>query len=428
MKRRWFLISIIAVFMLTSFVGENGVLASKLNELKKEQKQNEIKKNDLKSDIQKKESAIKALETKIDDFLKQILSLNKEIEQTNANMNRVIDSINKTNDEIDALKESIADLEKKIEERDVVLRERVRAMQIKGSHVSYIDVLLGANSFADFIDRFSAVTTLMDADRDIMRKQQQDIDQLETEKALVEKKLAELEESKAKLEKLKASLEAQKKEKSRLIDQLEAEQEKLSQEKKDLEEEYHDTIEVEAELEKAVIAEQKRIAELARKEEERRRKAAAAAAAAKKPGTLPNVSSGFWTRPANGRVSSHFGWRVHPIFKTKRQHRGTDIANSIGTPVVSAADGVVSYAGQMGGYGNVIMVTHSSNGSIFTTVYGHLSKINVSVGQVVDKGTHIGAIGNSGNSTGPHLHFEVHVGNWTASGPSAVNPLRYVSF
>ncbi|WP_339251315.1 peptidoglycan DD-metalloendopeptidase family protein [Sporosarcina sp. FSL W8-0480] len=427
MKRRWFLVSIIAVFMFTTFVGGTEALASKLNDLKKEQKLNEIKKNDLQSDIKKKENEIKAIEKKIDDFMKQILSLNKEIEATNANMNKVIDNINQTNEEIDKLKESIADLEKKIEERDVVLRERVRAMQVKGSKVSYLDVLLGANSFADFIDRFSAVTTLMDADRDIMRRQQEDIDQLEVEKALVEKKLAELEESKAQLEKLKASLEAQKKEKNKLIDQLEAEQEKLSQEKKDLEEEYHDTIEIEAELEKAVIAEQKRIAELARQEEERRRKAAAAAAA-KKPGSLPNVSSGFWTRPANGRVSSHFGWRVHPIFKTKRQHRGTDVANSVGTPVVSAADGVVSYAGQMGGYGNVIMVTHSSNGNIFTTVYAHLSKINVSVGQVVDKGSRIGALGNSGNSTGPHLHFEVHVGNWTASGPSAVNPLRYVSF
>ena len=213
-----------------------------------------------------------------------------------------------------------------------------------------------------------------------------------------------------------------------MIDQLEAEQERLSREKKQMEVDYHEAIEVDAKLEKKIIAEQKRIAEIARKEAERKRKAAAAAAAKAKPGSLPQVSSGFWTRPANGQYSSSFGWRIHPIYNTKRQHRGADIAAPTGTPVVAAGDGVVSYAGRMGGFGNVIMITHSTNGSIFTTVYAHLSKISVSSGQVVDKGSYIGAVGNTGASTGPHLHFEMHVGNWTASGPSAVNPLRYVSF
>ncbi|MFS0688472.1 peptidoglycan DD-metalloendopeptidase family protein [Sporosarcina sp. 179-K 8C2 HS] len=426
-KRRWIMASFAIVFLLTSVVGGSGALASTLNDLKKEQKLNQQKKQNLKSGMENKDNAIKATENEIQKFLKQISALNKEIEETNANMNRVINKINKTNEEIDALKESIEDLENKIAERDVVLRERVRAMQVKGNDVNYIDVLLGANSFADFIDRFSAVTSLMDADRDIMRKQQEDIEQLEAEKALVEKKLSELKDSKAQLEKLKANLQSKKKEKNKVIDQLEAEQERLSREKQQLEKEFHEAIEVDAQLEKKIISEQKRIAEIARKEAERKRKAREAAAA-KKPGALPQVSNGFWTRPANGTYSSSFGWRVHPIYGTKRQHRGADIAAPIGTPVVAAGDGVVSYAGSMGGYGNVIMITHSTNGGIFTTVYAHLSKISVSSGQVVDKGTYIGAVGNTGASTGPHLHFEMHVGNWTASGPSAVNPLRYVSF
>ncbi|MGN7387091.1 murein hydrolase activator EnvC family protein [Sporosarcina sp. SAFN-015] len=426
-KRRWIMVMFAVVLLMTTIVGESGALASTLNDLKKEQKQNQQKKQNLKSSINNKDNAIKTTETEIEKFLKQISKLNKEIEETNANINRVIDKINKTTEEIEELKASIVDLENKIAERDVVLRERVRAMQVKGNDVNYIDVLLGANSFADFIDRFSAVTTLMDADRDIMRRQQEDIEQLEKEKALVEKKLKELEEDKAKLDKLKANLKSRKQEKNKVIDQLEAEQERLSREKEQLEEELHEAIEIDAQLEKKVIAEQKRIAEIARKEAERKRKEREAAAAAK-PGSLPHVSNGFWTKPANGRYSSSFGWRVHPIYNTKRQHRGADIAAPIGTPVVAAGDGVVSYAGQMGGYGNVIMITHSTNGSIFTTVYAHLSKISVSSGQVVDKGTYIGATGNTGASTGPHLHFEMHIGSWTASGPSAVNPLRYVSF
>ena len=209
------LASIVIVFLMTSIVGGSGALASTLNDLKKEQKQNEQKKSNLKTGIKNKENAIKTTENEIEKFLKQISKLNKEIDETNANMNRVIDKINQ-NERRDRCIEglSIEDLEKKIAERDVILRERVRAMQVKGNDVNYIDVLLGANSFADFIDRFSAVTTLMDADRDIMRRQQEDIEQLEVEKALVEKKLIELEESKANLEKLKANL-ADKKEREK---------------------------------------------------------------------------------------------------------------------------------------------------------------------------------------------------------------------
>lgn len=428
--------SFVIVLLLSSVVGTTGALASTLNDLKKEQKQNANKKSNLNKSIQNKDHAIKTTETEIQKFLNQISKLNKEMDETNTNMNRVISKINKTNDEIAELRESIESLEKKIAERDVVLRERVRAMQVKGGQVSYIDVLLGANSFADFIDRFSAVTTLMDADRDIMRKQKEDIEQLEAEKALVEKKLEELEEAKAQLEKLKANLDRKKVEKSKVIDQLEAEQNRLSKEKDQLEEEFHEAIEIEAELEKKVIAEQKRIAEIARKEAERKaaerkrkaKEAAERAAAANRPSALPPVSNGFWTKPANGRYSSSFGWRMHPIYHTARQHRGADLAVPIGSTVVAAGDGVVNYAGQMGGYGNVIMITHYNNGQTFTTVYAHLSSIGVSVGQVVDKGTRIGASGNTGASTGPHLHFEMHIGNWTASGPSAVNPLRYVSF
>ena len=426
----------VIVLLLSSVVGTTGALASTLNDLKKEQKQNADKKSNLKTSIKNKDNAIKETETEIQKFLNQISKLNKEIEETNANMNRVIGKINKTNDEIAELRESIEILEKKIEERDVVLRERVRAMQVKGGQVSYIDVLLGANSFADFIDRFSAVTTLMDADRDIMRKQKEDIEQLETEKALVEKKLEELEAAKAQLEKLKANLESKKVEKAKVIDQLEAEQDRLSKEKSQLEEDFHETVEIEASLAKKVIAEQKRIAEIARKEAERKeaerklkaKEAADRAAAANRPSALPAVSNGFWTKPASGRYSSSFGWRMHPIYKTPRQHRGADIATPIGTTVVAAGDGVVNYAGTMGGYGNVIMISHYNNGQTFTTVYAHLSSINVSVGQVVDKGSRIGASGNTGASTGPHLHFEMHIGNWSDSGPSAVNPLRYVSF
>ena len=115
---------------------------------------------------------------------------------------------------------------------------------------------------------------------------------------------------------------------------------------------------------------------------------------------LPPVSNGTWTKPASGTLHIVIRLENASNLWTQRQHRGADIANSTGTSVVSAGDGVVSHAGPMGTYGNVIMVTHSIDGQIFTTVYAHLSSINTSAGQQVDKGQFIGKMGNTGASTG----------------------------
>ncbi|GKV65833.1 MULTISPECIES: murein hydrolase activator EnvC family protein [Sporosarcina] len=441
MKKQHRIISgVLSVLLLSTVVGGAGVSASTLKDLQNEKNAVENKKNSLNSTIQKKENEIQVKQTRAEELMGQIKKLNAKIDETNSNMNHLIAEMDQTKKEIKELKESIKELEIRIAERDEVLRERVRVMQIKGGKVSYLDVLLGANSFSDFIDRFSAVTTLMDADRKIIRQQEEDIAQLEDEKQQVETKLAEQEERKKKIQAMKDELDAKKKEKNTLVNKLQAEQEKLSKEKTNLEEEYNDAIEISSELEGQIVAEQNRLAEVARKAEEKRRAEAAAkrereqqqsqssGGSSASPGNLPAVSSGFWTKPTNGRYSSGFGWRTHPITHAKKQHRGMDLAAPMGTPVVAAGDGVVSYAGSMSGFGNVIMITHSVDGKILTTVYGHLSSISTSSGAHVSKGQYIGAVGTTGFSTGPHLHFELHVGNFSASGPSAVNPLHYVSF
>ena len=105
-----------------------------------------------------------------------------------------------------------------------------------------------------------------------------------------------------------------------------------------------------------------------------------------------------------------------------------DIANSIGTPILAAGDGIVSRAEWLGSYGNMVMITHVVDGQLFTTVYAHLSNIEVIPGQTVSKGEPIGSMGSTGDSTGSHLHFEFHEGYYSVNGPSAVNPLRYINF
>ncbi len=121
-----------------------------------------------------------------------------------------------------------------------------------------------------------------------------------------------------------------------------------------------------------------------------------------------SLNRAFLSAPVEfSRISSGFSNRFHPILQTWRAHLGTDYAAPTGTPVQSVGDGVVTFAGVQNGYGNVVFVEHANRR---TTVYAHLSKINVALRQPVSQGDVIGAVGQTGWATGPHLHFEFHVG------------------
>ena len=134
----------------------------------------------------------------------------------------------------------------------------------------------------------------------------------------------------------------------------------------------------------------------------------------KKEVTAASIARGHgkFKWPTNGRITSRYGQRWG------RLHKGVDIANSKGTPVYAAESGKVSAAGRLGGYGNRIEIDH---GAGVTTLYAHLSSIKVSSGTSVSRGQLIGYMGNTGNSTGPHLHFEVRING------SARNPLKYLN-
>lgn len=131
----------------------------------------------------------------------------------------------------------------------------------------------------------------------------------------------------------------------------------------------------------------------------------------------PAYRGGALPWPVSGKVNSEFGMRKHPQFNTRMKHTGIDIAAPIGTPVIAVAAGEVLFAGSMRGYGNVLMIDHGSN---LLTVYGHLSRMDVGEGQAVRQGQVIGGVGNTGVSTGSHLHFEVRLGE------QARNPREYL--
>jgi murein DD-endopeptidase MepM/ murein hydrolase activator NlpD len=117
--------------------------------------------------------------------------------------------------------------------------------------------------------------------------------------------------------------------------------------------------------------------------------------------------------PVQGSLTSGFGFRVHPIFGIQKMHTGIDLAASSGTPISAASDGTVIFAGWYGGYGRCAILAHGTN---FATLYGHTSQLMVTVGQQVKRGQIIAAVGSTGFSTGPHLHFEVRF-NGTPTNP-----------
>lgn len=124
--------------------------------------------------------------------------------------------------------------------------------------------------------------------------------------------------------------------------------------------------------------------------------------------------------PVRARVTSPFGWRTHPIFKSRKFHSGVDLGAGMGTPVKASNSGVVVYSGWYGGYGKVVILDHGTyKGKPTSTLYAHMSSYNVSKGAKVSKGQVVGKVGSTGYSTGPHLHFEVRING------SPVNPLSY---
>jgi murein DD-endopeptidase MepM/ murein hydrolase activator NlpD len=144
-------------------------------------------------------------------------------------------------------------------------------------------------------------------------------------------------------------------------------------------------------------------------------------------GELRDTSIRDWMRlaaaptlwPVMGRITSSFGERNDPFNGEGAFHRGVDISSDIGTRIIAPADGIIRFADFMNGYGRTVMIDH---GNGISTLYGHLSGFAVTAGQLVRRGDAVGYVGQSGRSTGPHLHYEVRIFN------TPVNPSKYLRF
>lgn len=325
----------------------------------------------------------------LDNVKNQQYQINQDIQHLDMELNEQFKKIRNKEVQLKELnamqvvfEEELTETAERIEQRKDFMNKRLVALQVKGQ-TGYLDVLLGASSLTDFFHRAYAIDTILKADKEMVKTFKKDVNALKELEQLLHEGKTMYEEHVKTLQKLTTSIEQKITEKEHALLQL---QEKEHLIKSDYYNSLHQV-------------------------------------------DTPILEETTFTRPSPGYVSSEFGYRIHPIFKIDNFHKGIDLATSgAGVEVVAVTDGVIEYTGYLGGYGYVVFIGHELEGHHFTTVYAHQQGLEVSIGQEVKQGDFIGYMGNSGNSTGQHLHFEIHVGQWTEGQVNAVNPRVYIDF
>ena len=304
-----------------------------------------------------------------------------ELKQVQADRIQLDQDITKTEAELKAA-------QARLQSREKVFYKRVRDIYING-RLSYLDVVIGSKDFSDFANRMEMLKRILQSDMDL-------INTIKTEREEIASKKAKLEEDRAKV----LELEKVAQEKQNLINQKKAERQAV------LERAMNDRDTAERAYNELMASSASITAMLQQRAAERAAAAAAASQSGGGGGATWVQGTGQLATPVNAPITSDFGWRIHPIYGTRRLHAGTDFGVDEGTPVHAADGGVVVEAGWISGYGYTVIIDH---GNGMSTLYAHNSDVAVSPGQTVSKGQVVSYSGNTGGSTGPHLHFEVRI-------------------
>lgn len=328
--------------------------------------------NELNQEINQTKSALKEGQKKEKELNNQIKQLESQINAAEREIEGIEGDIQKTENHIAAVKADLLQVEQEMTQQNDALQKRLRAMY-KNGDVGLIQILLGSEDITDFMTNMDMVQKIFDNDVEILK--------------LMEEQHQKIEQQKKQLENLQAQLVAEKQRRADKQEALQVSRGEVASLKaqvasnNDALEEALDELNAEADRLKAEIR--------------------------KLQGTQAFVGGQFaWPSQSSTRVTSEFGYRLHPILKVNKLHTGMDIGAAAGTNVLAANDGTVIKAGWNNSYGNLVMIDH---GGSIVTLYAHNSKLLVSTGDVVAKGQVIALVGSTGQSTGPHIHFEVRV-------------------
>jgi len=306
--------------------------------------------------------------------LAQLSGAQERLERAVVHLNQTAVALASTQRAVQTATRSLTVLTTRLTMHERLMGTRVRAFYERGP-VGYLDVLLGSADFRDLITRSYLVTRVVEQDlalyHEVAAERQQREDVQASLVAHQEQLSSEQEQWVARREETSRFAD----ERRRLLERVRTERREQEAAIRELE------------------AESARITEIIRR-----------SARGGRRGPILTLRNGELLWPVSGRVSSGYGWRIHPIFGTREFHTGIDIAAPYGMPIQAAQEGIVIYNGWMRGYGMLVILDH---GGGLTTTYSHLSAGLVRVGEHVARGTTIARIGSTGWSTGPHLFFEV---------------------
>lgn len=368
------------ILLLMVLVFTTTAYGSSISDLQNQQKQIQEK-------IKSAESALQETREEKSEAQAELDAIDEELATVTEEFNFVSEQLEQVTEE---LSQTEADLARAGVERETqyeVFKERMRVMYMNGS-VGYLEVLFSANDFSDFLSRMDYINLIAEYDKGVLDR----LEAIETEIAenleLVERQKREIEALKSQKEKQQAELEIALEAKLALVKRLSNDEALYAQ---TIEDQKREDREVEA---------------LIKRKQEEAKKAAEEAARAKQQ-VVYTGGVVAWPLSGYSYISSGYGPRTSPINGKSEFHTGIDIPAPTSTAISAAEGGTVIYSGSKGGYGLCVIVDH---GNGMSTLYAHCSKLLVSEGDKVTRGQTIAKVGSTGNSTGPHLHFEVRIG------------------
>lgn len=317
----------------------------------------------------------------IEEVSIKLKAIQADLDAANARLTAIQKEQADTNRKIQETVAAIQEAQNRLQQRQQILNKRVRSIYIHGQ-LSYLEVILGSKSFSDFANRLELLRRVIHSDYDLILDIQNQKAQIEAKKAQLEADKAHLDVLAAEAQKEQDAIAAKKAEQQRVLERARANKSAAEQ------------------LEKDLIDRSKQVQSLIQERLRQRKTDSSGSDESYTQG------SGVMSWPCNGVITSPYGYRVHPIFGTTIYHSGMDIGVDYGTPIHAADSGTVIYSGWISGYGNAVIIDH---GGGVQTLYGHNQSLNVSEGESVAKGSVIAYAGSTGNSTGPHCHFEVRV-------------------
>lgn len=372
-------------------------ISSQKNELNQKIQETKDNLNEVNSQKEESQDKVNNLSSQIDSYESKINSLKSEIET-------------KTN-EVNELQKKLDELEAEREKNQSLLDERLVTLYESGE-VSYLDMLLSSTDLTDFISSYYMIETLTAADKELIQNLENDKKEIADTQEKVNNSLGEIEKNKTELESVQQELSKAKNEEQTKVD-------KLTEQSHDLE---NDVEEYEKKMKELDAKEKAQEAALQKKYEEAKKKAEQGNSSGSNSNSGSSsggsVSSKGFIRPVKtGKITAGM------YYPSGKYHGAVDFGVSVGTPVYAAADGIVvtSTWGGSDRYGYYIKIEHYNG---LYTLYAHGSSLVAKVGQEVKQGQLIMYSGNTGNSTGPHLHFEVRVAPGGYN--NRVNPLNYL--